>query len=145
MASAEHTAAAQPDRASAPVSMKALTTGILAAPLAWTAQELVSYGFVSRLCGDTNAAAAQHFAGASPMFLLISAITLAIALAGTWLGWNNWRKVSDVRRESNLEPREIHAERTRFMARVGLICNVVALCAFAFTISTLFVAPLCPA
>lgn len=144
MASFPETAAREPQKASAPVSMTALATGILAAPLAWSAQELLSYGFVSRLCREQGAAATLRLAGASPTFLLISAVTLLIALAGAWLAWRNWVRVRDVRRESNLSPREIHAERSRFMARVGLICNVGALGAFAFTISTLFIAPLCP-
>src|SRR5205823_1060085 len=129
---------------SPPVSMRALAAGIFAAPLAWSAQELVSYGLVSHLCARTNGAIVQRFAASSPLFLFISAVTLVIALAGSWLAWKNWTRVRDVQRDSNLEPREIHAERTRFMARVGLICSFGALCSFAFTISTLFVAPLCP-
>jgi ABC-type nickel/cobalt efflux system permease component RcnA len=131
--------------ASAQVGIKALWTGILAAPLAWSAQELLSYGLVERLCRERETGAALRLAaGSAPVFLLISAATLAIALAGAWLAWRNWRKLRDIRRDSNLSPREIHAERSRFMARVALICNAGALCAFAFSISTLLVAPLCP-
>jgi hypothetical protein len=144
MASVSRTAAQEPGRASAPVSMKALVFGILAAPFAWFAQELVSYGFVSALCRDREAGTAMRFAAASPQFLLVCGVTLVIALIGAWFAWSNWVKVRDVRRESNLSPREIHAERSRFMARVGLICNIGALAAFAFSIVTLFVVPLCP-
>lgn len=144
MASLQNSAAQGSGRSGAPVSMRALAAGILAAPLAWSAQELVSYGFVSHLCADHRLDVAQRLAGESPLFLVISAITLGIALAGAWLAWKNWTRVRNVQRQSNLEPREIHAERNRFMARVGLICSVGALCSFAFTISTLFVAPLCP-
>lgn len=144
MASATGTAAQQAGRADAPVSPKALAFGIFAAPLAWTTQELVSYGFVDNLCLDRNVDTAMRHAASAPAFLVISALTLIVALAGAWLAWRNWVRVRDVRRGSNLSPREIHAERSRFLARVGLICNTGALLAFAFTISTLFVSPLCP-
>lgn len=144
MASATGTAAQRAGQADAPVSSKALAFGILTAPLAWTTQELVSYGFVDSLCLDRNVDTAMRHAASAPAFLVISALTLIVALAGAWLAWRNWVRVRDVRRESNLSPREIHAERSRFLARVGLICNTGALLAFAFTISTLFVSPLCP-
>jgi hypothetical protein len=127
------------------VSQLALWLGIVVAPLSWSAQELVSYGVVSRLCSEREAANAMRTAAsAEPLFLLISAALLLLTLAGAMLAWRNWLKVRDVRRASNLSREEIHAERSRFLGRVALICNVGALAAFAFTISTLFVAPLCP-
>jgi len=131
-------------RASAPVSLAALWFAILAAPLAWSAQELVCYYLASRLCrlraAGYGTGLALHL---SPSFLIVTAVTFLIALAGAWTAWSNWRKVRDFRRESNLHPREIHAERSRFMARCALITNVGFLGAFVFMTSEFVVAPLC--
>lgn len=139
-----HPSPAPGGRADAPVSLAALWFAILAAPLAWSAQELVSYGISSHLCRlraagiEVELAARQH-----PSLVIVTVVTFIIALAGAWVAWRNWRRVRDVRRESNLHPREIHAERSRFMARCALICNVGFIVAFAFTTSEILVAPLC--
>jgi hypothetical protein len=131
-------------KASAPVSQTALWFGLLAAPLAWSAQELVCYYLASRLCRLRAAGYGAELAlRLSPSFLIVTIVTFLIALAGAWTAWSNWRKVRDVRRESNLHPREIHAERSRFMARCALIFNVGFLGAFVFMTSEFIVAPLC--
>lgn len=131
-------------RARAPVTLGALWFGILAAPLAWSAQELVCYYLASRLCRLRAAGYGAELAlRLSPSFLIVTAVTFLIALAGAWTAWSNWRRVRDIRRESNLHPREIHAERSRFMARCALITNVGFLGAFVFMTSEFVVAPLC--
>lgn len=131
-------------RAGAPVGLAALWFGILAAPLAWSAQELVCYYLASRLCRPGAAGYGTGLAlRLSPSFLVVTAVTLLIALAGAWTAWTNWRKVRDIRRESNLHPREIHAERSRFMARCALVTNVGFLGAFVFMTAEFIVAPLC--
>ena len=131
-------------KASAPVSLTALWFAMLAAPLAWSAQELVCYYLASRLCRLRAAGYETELAmRLSPSFLIVTVVTFLIALAGAWTAWSNWRKVRDVRRESNLHPREIHAERSRFMARCALIFNVGFLGAFVFMTSEFIVAPLC--
>ena len=131
-------------RASATVSLTASWFAMLAAPLAWSAQELVCYYLASRLCRLRAAGYATELAlRLSPSFVIVTAVTFLIALAGAWTAWSNWRRVRDIRRESNLHPREIHAERARFMARCALITNVGFLGAFVFMTSEFIVAPLC--
>jgi hypothetical protein len=131
-------------KASAPVSLGALWFAILAAPLAWSTQELVSYGIASFLCRQKAESTGLIYAGnVSAAFMLVTLMTFAIAVAGGWVAVANWRKVRDVRRESNLSPREVHAERSRFMGRCGVICSVVFLGAFVFTTANLLIAPLC--
>jgi hypothetical protein len=126
------------------VSLRALWFAILAAPLAWAAQELICYGIASRLCRLNAAGADMKFAAdVSPWFVIVTLIALAIALAGAWVAARNWRKVRDVRRESNISPRKINAERSRFMGRAAIICNVGFVSAFAFTTAELLVSPLC--
>lgn len=131
-------------RASAPVGLAALWFAILAAPLAWSAQELVCYYLASRLCRQRAASHGVELAlWLSPSFLIVTVVTFLLALAGAWTAWSNWRKVRDIRRESNLHPREIHAERARFMARCALITNIGFLGAFVFMTAEFVVAPLC--
>ena len=144
MASARASKSHSGGRASGPVSLTALWFGLLAAPLSWTAQELVCYYIASRLCRQRAASYGTELAlRLSPSFLIVTAVTFLIALAGAWTAWSNWRKVRDIRRESNLHPCEIHAERSRFMARCALICNVGFLGAFVFMTSEFVIAPLC--
>jgi len=128
----------------APVSPRALWFAILAAPLAWSAQELICYGIASQVCrqkwsGAEVASALQ----VSASFVIVTVITFAIALAGAWVAARNWRRVRDVRRESNLHLREINAERSRFMGRAAIICNVGFVVAFVFTTAEFLVSPLC--
>lgn len=131
-------------RAGASVGLAALWFAILAAPLAWSAQELVCYYLASRLCRLRAAGYDAELASKlSPLFLIVTAVTFFLALAGAWTAWSNWRKVRDIRRESKLHPREIHAERARFMARCALITNVGFLGAFVFMTAEFVVAPLC--
>ena len=144
MASPHASRAPAGGQASAPVSLAALWFGLLAAPLAWSAQELVCYYLASRLCRLRAAGTGAELAlRLSPSFLIVTAMAFLIAAAGAWTAWSNWRKVRDIRRESNLHPREIHAERSRFMARCALITNVGFLGAFVFMTSEFIVAPLC--
>jgi len=105
--------------------------GILAAPLAWSAQELVSYGFVSRLCGQS---AGAEITTATPPFMLVTLVTFVVALAGTWAAVYNWRKLVGGREE---------AGPVRFLAMIGLINSAGFIGAFVFSTATLVVAPLC--
>jgi len=144
MASAQVSKPAGRGQASVPISLTVLWFGLLAAPLSWSTQELVCYYLASRLCRVRAAGHGAELAlRLSPSFLIVTAVTFLIALAGAWTAWSNWRKVRDIRRESNLHPREIHAERSRFMARCALICNILFLGAFVFMTSEFVVAPLC--
>jgi len=130
------------------VSRFALWYGILAAPLAWSAQELISYGAASFLCGlKQGASAAQQTHALSTPFLAITLLTLAIALSGAWIAVRNWRRLKDVLKESRREERlrlaEIHAERDVFLAHSGLIVSLLFVLAFFFTAADMVVAPLC--
>ncbi|CAJ0785018.1 hypothetical protein [Ralstonia chuxiongensis] len=129
-----------------PVSRAALWFGVLAPPLAWSAHALCSYLVASRLCGsgDAGSAAAGLRYALSTPFLLVTAVTLAVALAGAWVGHRNWERISEARRDSSREMNAIWLERSRFLARCAKINGIVFLGAFAFTILSLVVAPLCP-
>jgi len=144
MASSQTSASSSIGQAAGPVSQRSLWFAILAAPLAWSAQELICYGIASHLCRlKTSAAELQSAMHVSASFAIVTALTFAIAVAGAWVASRNWRKLRDAGRASRLDRREIHAERSRFMGHVALICNVGFIGAFLFTTAEMLVSPLC--
>lgn len=112
--------------------------GVLAAPLAWSAHELLSYGLASFLCDLKPGAIGAQMHALSLPFVIATCLMLALALAGAWTALRNWRAVP-----SNPDPSDIGAERSRFLAHCGLINSVVFLTAFCFTIAEMVFAPLC--
>ena len=121
--------------------------GILAPPLAWSAPELFSYMLASSLCRlRAESFAGSHVRALSGPFALVTAVTLALALAGGWTAMTNWRKarkVSAHRHHAGLDLREIGDERTRFLSHCGVISAAIFITAFFFTTADILVAPLC--
>ena len=118
-------------------SRLSLWFGVLATPLAWSAQELLSYMLASAVCAQYTEGTGGAQVHASS-FVAITAGTLAIGFAGAWAAAGNWRKARRQGRHTG-----IANERVRFLARCGLINSVVFLVAFAFTTAQILVAPLC--
>jgi hypothetical protein len=87
-----------------------LWTGILAGPLAWTAQLALSYPVAQLTC---YAGGASQHTGA---LHAISAATLVAVFAGACLAWTTWRRSV--------------AERQRFMALLGVLSCAL----FAFVV-----------
>lgn len=138
---AAHSANDSPRPAVRPFS---LWYGVLAAPLAWSAQELISYGAASFLCGlKQGASAAQQVHALSPPFVAITLLTLAVALSGAWIAVRNWRRLRQAPRGTPMQLSEIHAERNAFLARCGLLSSLIFVLAFFFTTAEMVVAPLC--
>jgi len=126
------------------VSPVLLWFGILAAPLGWSAHELVSYMAASYLCRLRAAVMSEsHVYALSAPFVLITIGTLGLALAGAWVSYRNWRKVRGKPRGSQMELNEIDPERQHFLARCGLINSAIFIVAFFFTTADILVKPLC--
>lgn len=126
------------------VSLVWLWFGVLAPPFAWSAHELLSYMVASSACRLRGAGLAGEQARAlGPAFVAIAVVTLVIALAGAWVAVRNWQRAREEKRDSSLDVAEIGAERTRFLARCGVINAAVFLTAFFFTAADMVVAPLC--
>jgi hypothetical protein len=114
-----------------------LLFGLLAAPLAWSADELFSYGIASRLCRMRAAGSGQSLTVAdSPWFWLLLAVTAVIALAGFAVALGNWRKTHGEQRESG-------DGRNRFLSMCGMLTSGGFLIAFLFMLANLVLAPLC--
>jgi hypothetical protein len=118
--------------------------GLLAPPLAWIAHELLSYIAASSLCQLRAAALSQsHQHALSAPFVLITAGTLAVGLAGGLVAAWNWRKLRGQPRGDKLEIDEVDPERQHFLARCGIINSAIFITAFFFTSADILVAPLC--
>ena len=145
MATEQYTSAAPPHPAPArhEVSRFALGFGLLAAPLAWAVDELALYFIASRLCEMKTYSVAEGLSRAtSPLFIVISVVTFAVALAGTWVAYNSWKNSRHEKHGSGHTLVEIGEGRTRFLAMTGLITSSGFAIAFIFMFSQLFVAPL---
>ncbi len=121
-----------------------LAFGLLAAPLAWSADELFSYGAASQLCRMKASGSGQTLTVPdSPWLWGVVVVTLVIAVAGFVVAVGNWRKARDELAGSGrhlLEPGEGHS---RFIAMCGVLTSSGFLIAFLFMLANLILAPLC--
>jgi len=132
---------AHPASARRMVGKWALWFGILAAPLAWSAQELLSYGVASRECGMKSARTAAALSTAtSPWLMAILTATFLVALAGLLVATRNWHRT---RRGSGHHLPHPAEGRARFMAMWGLLTSIGFVIAFFFTAAYMLAAPVC--
>jgi hypothetical protein len=139
---------AHPSPARREVGPFRLLFGLLAAPLAWSADELFSYGVASRLCRMKAAGSTQGLTVAdSPWFWILLAGTAAIAIAGFMVALGNWRRT---RSEQSRSPGgsghhllELGEGRSRFLSMCGMLVSGGFLIAFVFMLASLILAPLC--
>jgi hypothetical protein len=118
--------------------------GMLAAPLAWSAEHLLVYIVASYTCSLRAAVPADaHVYALSIPYLAITVATLVFALAGGWVATKNWRAMRGKPYGLHLDLEEIDPERKRFFARLGVFNSVIFIVAFFFTIAELLLAPLC--
>jgi uncharacterized membrane protein YeiB len=121
-----------------------LAFGLLAAPLAWSADELFSYGAASLLCRMKASGSGQTLAVAdSPWFLALIVVTLVIAVAGFVVALDNWRKTRGEQAGSGHHLPQLGEGRSRFAATCGLLTSGGFLVAFLFMLANLILAPLC--
>jgi hypothetical protein len=127
-----------------------LLFGLLAAPLAWWAEELFSYGVASRLCRMKAAGSGQSLTVAdSPWFWILLAGTAVIALAGFLVALGNWRRTRGEQRREQSDGGhhllELGEGRSRFLSMCGMLTSGGFLIAFLFMLANLVLAPLCGA
>lgn len=133
-----------PGPARGAVSGWALAFGLLAAPLAWSLDELASYIVAANECqlkgsGD----ATTMIRGDSPAYLVITVITVLIALAGLWVATQNWRKTRNEHPGSGHHLVALGEGRTRFVAMAGLMTSIGFTLGFLYVLLQMYAAPLC--
>lgn len=116
--------------------------GLLAAPLAWLGEELLSYAIASHICAATGPDAQVTRAG-SPWLWLVLLVALGVSLAGGWVALDNWRDTRGEKSGSGHHLLELGEGRTRFMAMCSLLTSGGFLFGFIFMLATLALAPLC--
>jgi hypothetical protein len=116
----------QPRTWQEPRTLLSQWAGVLLGPLGWALHLQVSYTLATFACDD-------------PWRLSVHAMfvaSLAIALAGAYIGWRNWQASQEAGPEGN------RLERSRFMAVSGIVLSAFfALVIVAQWIPTLFMEP----
>jgi hypothetical protein len=92
--------------------------GVLAAPLAWVAQLLVSYAVEEAACTTGAGAEPVLGSGDGPILAAVSVVALAVALAGIVAAALSWRFAAA---DPGGDPRG----RVAFLAGFGLLAGVV--------------------
>jgi len=124
--------------------LSALWFGILAAPLAWSAEELVGYFIASRVCNMKSSVGSMSVAlTTSPWFAGLSFVTYVVAFAGLWIAIANWRRTREEQRGSGHHLLELGEGRTRFMSMWGLLTSIAAVIGLVFITTQMVAAPLC--
>lgn len=88
-----------------------LWTGVLAGPVAWLLNLLLSYLLTDWSCNHGHAVVIH----------LVNVVTLLAALAGTVVAWSAWRMAEPSKSTGAAPP----PGRVRFMALAGLILGIV--------------------
>jgi hypothetical protein len=91
----------------APAGISALWACILAGPVAWALDLMLSYSLVQWTCGG----------GPSAVLRVISLFSLALIAGGAFLGWRALQVVPEGAQEDGSQP----DHRGLFMARLGLV------------------------
>jgi hypothetical protein len=126
------------------VSQPMLWFGLLAAPLAWSLEELLSYGIASYVCRMKASGVEQTLThGETPWFWVVLVSTLIIALAGSWVALANWRKTRGEKGGAGQHLLELGEGRSRFIAMASVLTSGGFLLAFVFMFLNLALAPLC--
>jgi len=126
------------------VGLAALLFGLVAAPLAWDAQLILSASLSGSGCyPHASPLAAPSWAGLPPVLLAISLIAASIAIVGGAVSWRSWRRTSQERAGSAHHLLDLGEGRTRFLAMCGLLTSALFLIAVAFGATVLCLVPLC--
>jgi hypothetical protein len=135
---------AHPSPLRARVSRLALAFALLAAPLAWSLDELGAYILASNSCQlKASGEAALLVRGNSPGFLALTAVTWLIALAGVWVALQNWHKTQDEHPGGGAHLVDLGEGRARFMSMCGLMTSIGFALGFVYLSLQMVAAPLC--
>ncbi len=114
----------------------ALIFGLLAAPLAWSANLIIKYGLASYACFPGQSplkTPSTQFGWVASVLPLIDVVAFAISLAAIWI---SFRSLQQVKREmaGNVDAlAEIGEGRTRFLALWGMWIGLLFALAIVFS------------
>ena len=122
-----------------------LALSLLMAPLAWSAQLLLSYGFASYACGfgrlqPSGAPAADWLQWVLPLANVAGLLAAALAIG---LSFASLRRTGEEHEDQSGSMLDAGEGRTRFLALWGLGMGVVFLLAIAFNTLAVYWSGLC--
>ena len=117
-----------------PISVLALTIGVLATPAAWLFQICAGEALIAHTCFPHDVPLRSPLAPAIGWGVAgLSGVMLIVGAFGTWLAWRNWRQLARARRRQTPESTDTKVEGEAFVARVGLMASVLFLFALVAT------------
>lgn len=126
------------------VSLWSSWFGLLAAPHAWGLQLLVNSAITGYACYPHDVPLdSPLWAGVRTTLAVVEALAVALALAGGWTAWRNWRRTRQEKPGSGQRLMEAGDGRTRFMAMSGMMVSVLFLVAIVFSWIQFAVLPGC--
>ena len=126
------------------VGLAALLFGIVAAPVAWNAQILLSVALSGHACyPHEKPLAAPLWSNLGSMLVVINFASIAIAIIGGIVAWRSWLQTRAERPGSGHHLLESGDGRTRFMAMCGMLISALFLVALLFGSGVVFMVPPC--
>jgi len=118
------------------VRLWVLLFGIIAAPLLWLAQLILSYGISALACyGSDHPTTIASGASVRTALLVFDAVALSVSLAAAIVSFASWRAVRT--------EQQFGEGRTRFMALWGIMSSLCFLGAIVFHTLASVMVPLC--
>jgi hypothetical protein len=111
--------------------------GLIAAPLAWSLQELLGYGLSARACG------AAPGVGVAELIVAVGAVL--VAGTGLVVSRGAWRRVGGDGLESEPGRASVRAGTDRFLALAGMLVSVIFLFGIVMNLAGYFLVPGCTA
>lgn len=103
------------------VSLIALWTGLLLAPLAWLAQLTIETPLLSQACYPRDEPHQGPLPGLLHLVSLVDALTLVVVIAGFVVAWLSWRRTAGERPGDGHRLMSSGDGRSRFMAMMGML------------------------
>jgi hypothetical protein len=117
---------------------------ILAAPVAWSVQQLVNSGITAHGCyPHAEPIASPLWQGLGAAGIWVAVVACLVCLVSAVVAWRNWRTTSTERAGGSKSLIEGGEGRTRFMAMVGLLSSGLFLLAVLLASAGLFILGAC--
>ncbi|HJW57259.1 hypothetical protein [Noviherbaspirillum autotrophicum] len=116
--------------------------GLLAAPVAWMLDDMLSYYIASLECRIRPSGDAPLYAG-TLWFWVVLIASLAVASAGTWVAVGNWRRTRSSQPSATHAQPWRHDGHRRFVATASVLSSIGFLTAFVFMVFNVAFAPIC--
>lgn len=121
-----------------------LLLGIVAVPVLWFLQMLLSYGLASVACYPSwSPLTAPRWSWLATALGTVGIVALLAGIASGLLAWRSWRLTRDEQQGRQQHLLDVGEGRTRFLAMCGLLTSGGFVVLLLFTTVTLLIVPPC--